>query len=427
MTIRLQQAPAGSVLVIALVFCAIVGAILVAYLSMVSGQYKLSHRSQTWNQCIPLCEAGIEEAMSHINHINTTSNFAINGWVLDGGAYRKQRSMNGGTMWMQINTEMPPTITVQGSLRMPTQSNSLNRFVRVKTKINLRFNQAILARGTVVCNSSGARVDSFNSGKTNESTLGQYDPLKATDRATIATVAKTAGVVDLGNLDLYGRVGTGPGGTVTVGSQGNVGSTTWNSNPANNGQIQPGYFTDDVNLYIPDGIVPSGFVMGVAPGGGTVNGTNYAYILNDGDYTLNGINLNNANILIQGKARLYVNGTTQVKGQIVIAPDASVEWYAGGSFDVSGGGIVNSPGLAKNFSLIGLNNCLSISYSGNARWCGTVYAPKATVTVTGGTDGIGAIVASTLKMTGGMGFHYDEALKGDPREGRFVAASWQEM
>src|SRR6185503_17145581 len=113
-------------------------------------------------------------------------------------------------------------------------------------------------------------------------------------------------------------------------------------------------------------------------------GTNYTYILGNADYTLGTINLN-GNILIQGKASLYVTGDTSLKGEIMLAPGASVEWYSGGSYDITGNGIVNSPGLAKNFSLIGLNSCLSVSYAGNARWCGTVYAPKASVTITGGS------------------------------------------
>src|SRR5688572_17544644 len=104
----------GGILVVTIIFCSLVGVVLVAYLSMLKSQHKFTYRSQVWNDCVATCEAGIEEAMSHINYSGTTSNFAINGWVLSGGAYRKQRNINGGFVRMAIATAIPPMITVTG-------------------------------------------------------------------------------------------------------------------------------------------------------------------------------------------------------------------------------------------------------------------------------------------------------------------------
>src|SRR6185436_9834858 len=106
------RAKTGSILVTTILFCSLIGVVLVAYLSMVGSQRKAVFRSQIWNECIPMCEAGIEEAMSHLNHNATVNNFAINGWVLSNGAYRKERSLNGGKVKMAIGTDFPPTITV---------------------------------------------------------------------------------------------------------------------------------------------------------------------------------------------------------------------------------------------------------------------------------------------------------------------------
>src|SRR5688572_30340664 len=149
---------AGSILVISIIFCALICSILVAYLSMVKTQHKFTHRAQTWNTVIPLCEAGVEEAMAHLNHFNTMSNFAINGWVLNNSFYRKDRSLSGGTVRMLIDQGSPPVITVTGYLRAPVQSNLLVRAVRVKTKINLRFPYAMLSKGSVTLSSAGAYV-----------------------------------------------------------------------------------------------------------------------------------------------------------------------------------------------------------------------------------------------------------------------------
>ena len=423
---RSYKAKAGSVLVIAIIFCALIGLILMAYLSMVKSQHKFTYRAQTWNTCIPLCEAGVEEAMAHLNHINTFSNFAINGWVLQNGFFRKERSLSGGHIRMLIDQGVPPVITVTGYLRAPVQSNILTRAVRVKTKINLRFPYAMLSKGPVSLSSAGSYVDSFHSGDPAYSTGGEYDPAKRTAEAIIATTAKSAGVVDLGNNDVYGRIGTGPGGSPNL-ANGTVGDLAFVSNPANDGKVQPGAVTDDVNLYIPDVLMPNPFAFGLAPPSLTVSGVTYTYVLGDGDWTLPAISGNSVKILVTGKARLYVAGSTTIgnAGSVNVAPGASLEFFANGNIDIKGE--VNNPGVAKSLSFLGMNNCLSVAISAGAEFACSVYAPRADVVITGNADGSGAIVGKSIKLTGGMKWHYDKALEGDPREGRYVASSWTEL
>src|SRR5688572_556244 len=97
---RSRHSTQAGALIITLIFCSLIAMVLMAYLSMVKYQHSFTHRAQVWNNCIPLCEAGLEEAMAHMNYIGTTSNFAINGWVLHTGAYRKERNLNGGFVRM---------------------------------------------------------------------------------------------------------------------------------------------------------------------------------------------------------------------------------------------------------------------------------------------------------------------------------------
>lgn len=413
-----------------ILFCSLVGVVLVAYLSMVSTQRKLSFRSQVWNQCIPLCEAGVEEAMSHLNYYATLNNFAANGWVLSSGAYRKERMLNGGRLRMAIGTDFPPTITVNGLLPSPLlQTNFLTRNVRVKTKLNRRFQYGILSKGQVSFSGSNPRVDSYNSTNILESTFGQYDPLKFTDHATVVTTSTSGGAINLNNADIYGKVATGPGGTVSTGS-GSIGSTLWNSNPLNAGRIEPGYSASDANVYIPDAMMPSPFGPAVMPTSGNVGGTNYTYVLSAGDYQVPYVSLGNGQtVYISGKVRILVDGDTSVtgSGQIVVAPGASIEYYSRGNVNVAGNGIINGSGVPKDFMLVGLPSCTSISYSGNAKFVGTMYAPQADMTISGSGDTCGAFVGKSVKIAGNGIFHFDEALLGDPREGRFIAASWEEI
>jgi hypothetical protein len=417
----------GTVLVIAVIFCALIGSILVAYLSMVNTQHKFSFRSQVWNECIPLCEAGVEEAMSHLNYA-TTSSWGINGWTLINGAFRKERTLSGGTIVMAISNVNPPIITVRGYLNSPLQTNYLSRMLEVQTKRSKRFPHAVLAKGKVTLAGNAARIDSFNSTNILTSTGGQYDPLKAGDGAIIVTTSKTSGNFDIGNVEVYGYVATGAGGNVTTGPNGNVGTTTWNANPLNNGRIEPGHYANDANQYIDDAVLPSSFAP-MAPGAGVVGGTNYNYVFGDGDYRLNTINLSSSDkIIITGNARIYVDTTISVSGQayILIGAGASVELYAGGDVSLSGGGVINTPGYAKDFSIYGLPTCKSVSYSGNSKFVGTVYAPQADVKLTGVNDSSGAIVGASVTISGGMSMHYDESLQAGPK-GRYLISFWREI
>ena len=414
----------GSILVMTIIFCALIGLILMAYLSMVKTQHKFTYRAQTWNNCIPLCEAGVEETMAHINHIKTTTNFAVNGWVLNGGFYRKERSLNGGTIKMVIDQSVPPVLTVTGYLRAPVQSNQLIRAVRVKTRINYKFQYAMLGKGTIDI-SGGSMIDSYNSTDPNKSTAGMYDPTKRTDQAIVATSAKTAGAVKIGNLDIYGKVAVGPGGTVSK-NNGTIGDVAWVSSAANDGQIQAGHFTDDVNLFIPDVQMPSPFSP-FAPGAGVVAGINYTYVLGNGDYTLPSINGNAVTIIVTGKARLYIPGSTSIgnSGGITVANGGSLEFFSNGNIDIKGG--INNPGMPKALSFLGMPNCNLVNVNAGGAFACSIYAPEADVTINGGGEGEGAVVANTFKLSGGMRWHYDEGLKGDPLEGRYVAASWIEL
>ena len=417
----------GGVLVITLVICGLVGLMLAAYLSMVSTQIAFTQRSQTWNNCIPLCEAGVEEALAHLNHHLTVSNFAINEWVEERGVYHKNRQFDQGECLMRIDSNYPPVITVVGKIPAPFGAGTISRSVRVRTRLNQRFPAAILARGNINMG-GGARLDSFNSTNELESTNGRYDATEATDHAAVATISRTPGDLNIGNADIYGSVATGPGGTVIVGPNGNVGSKPYNDNPGNNGTVEPDHYRDDANMNIPDGELPDPFGPTLSPQPGIVDNVSYTYVLGDGDYRIDLIDLRaKQNILVTGKARIYVQGATSVSGQarIIIAPGGSLELYAGRAVNLEGGGVMNN-GYAKNFSVVGLNTCTSVRYAGNSEFTGTIYAPNADVTMIGTSDAYGAFVGKTFMIGGTMDLHYDEALRDVPNRGRFIVKSWEE-
>src|SRR6185369_10518801 len=81
---------AGSTLLIVLIVGGLIGLTLIAYLKMTGNQNYFVARSQSWNITVPVIEAGLEEALTHLNRNGTTNvNMTADGWSLVNGQYTK--------------------------------------------------------------------------------------------------------------------------------------------------------------------------------------------------------------------------------------------------------------------------------------------------------------------------------------------------
>src|ERR1044072_5294856 len=122
----------GHVLVMTLVIAGVLGVAIAAYLNVIHTQNNMTVRSQVWNACLPLVEAGIEEALAHINSPGTT-NWESNGWSRQGTTnFVKSRPIGSGTFTctMSTNADPNPIITCTGSLPAPvTVGRGKNAFV----------------------------------------------------------------------------------------------------------------------------------------------------------------------------------------------------------------------------------------------------------------------------------------------------------
>src|SRR5262245_44078557 len=103
----------GSVLLVSLLTASVIGVALGSYLTLTSNQSLSVFRSMTWNEGIPVSEAGIEEALAQI-HTHGITNFSVNGWSwgLD-GCYHRQRDVGtwGAYYDVAIKPVDPPVIT----------------------------------------------------------------------------------------------------------------------------------------------------------------------------------------------------------------------------------------------------------------------------------------------------------------------------
>ncbi len=447
----------GSVLLITLMTAWVIGIALVSYLTLVANQNRRTYQSLPWTTCIPVLEAGIEEALTQIKYAGI-SNLGANQWSFNAGdqRYHKTRPVNNDGSYFDVGIQLDPrgephgpVIFSTGYVLAPagtgtplggetafgmilgTLSQStpafVSRTVRVTTIRQGSSPGGLNAKGSIVF-SGGAMFDSFDSSDPNGSSNGKYDLAKRKANAKAMTDLGTGGAISVGNGTIFGSAITGPNGKVTVGG-GSVGDLAFTA--SNSGKIQAGHTGNDANLQFDDVAPPFLYGSGSTPiaGLGLIDGllaTN-TWLLDSGNYQLGSVNISGGRtMLVTGNATLYVNGdfSTSGSGGLYIAPGASLKLYIAGTGSFSGNGIVNNAGVARNLSIYGLNSSRSISYSGTSQFIGTVYAPHADFKFSGTSGAFGAFTGETINVSGGAHVAYDEDLR---NTGDFVMESWNEI
>jgi hypothetical protein len=318
-----------------------------------------------------------------------------------------------------------------------TQTRSVDyvrRKVRVEAYRDALFTKAMAADGTINMNGNNVTTDGFDSMDPAYSTNGQYDPAKRKASGDVATnfdILNQSGV-NVGNANIYGAVSTGPGATITLGSNGKVGDTAWHADSTKKG-IQPGWSSDDMNVAFD--AVEEPFATELPPLPGIIDGVAYTHVLTNGNYMITVGNFG-GKVLVTGNATLYVTRTASVGFSgtdfIKIDPNASLKLYVGSpSVSIGGNGVLNQSGSALNFQYYGLPSNTSLALAGNAEFRGTIHAPSANFTLSGGgnsvTDFIGSSITKTVTMDGKFNFHYDEALRRVGPSRGYIVTSWQEV
>ena len=466
----------GSVMIFALTVMSVSAILMGSYLMLVQSQSASVSRSQSWNAAIAITEAGLEDGMALINkgahNIITdpwawTNNLTTDGWTTFGSSGTTRTvTINGATYTatVTISPGLTPTVTATGTApytslpwvfgtngyamipfpqpfvaqigaSQPQTSSSgnvtLGRTVQVQTvKIPL-FPVSVLTRLFFDMKGNNTTVDSFDSSNPLYSTNGQYSVALRRYNGDVATDSGLVNSLHLGNGNIYGHVYTGPGtaqSAVQVGAQGGVGDAAWQA--ANPGAIEPGYWLGDFNVAIPDVPTPT-FVGSALPAA-----SNGVITLNGGVYTTT--SSLSTPLVVTGQTILWVQNSFSSGVTISNTNSASLVLYVGttnasgnNSISVGGNGALNSPGYAKNLQIYGLPSLTGISFSGNAAFAGTIYAPEAALTGGGGgnntIDTSGAIVVNSVTLNGKWNFHYDENLKINGPIRGWIANSWAEQ
>jgi hypothetical protein len=130
----------------------------------------------------------------------------------------------------------------------------------------------------------------------------------------------------------------------------------------------------------------------------SLNGGTTAHV-SRGSYNVNSLTLTGNSILVVDSGPVVVNivGSTLGGGNTAL--------------DLSGGSIVNPSGIPINLQFY-YGGTKSTKLSGGTSTYAIVYAPNSAVNLSGGTDFFGAIVGSTVNLSGSTAVHYDRHLPG---------------
>src|SRR5437667_4935537 len=220
-----SAAQSGSTLFIILIITGLAGLVLAAYLTLLSSENAATMRSQSWNSSVPVLEAGVEDALSHLNAHGTT-NLNCDGWTQSGTIYWMQRSMGNNYYIVTISnwvagSSNQPIVESRGYVNTPlltasaeqpflatvvslggSTSNYLARGVRCAAKQEFMFTKAMVAKGNINLSGNNVTTDSFDSASTNYSTNGKYDNTKTKDNGDVATDSSVTNSLSLGNANI---------------------------------------------------------------------------------------------------------------------------------------------------------------------------------------------------------------------------------
>src|SRR4030095_8745195 len=101
-----RNSRSGKILMVTIFVAGVIGIVLVSALTLIKSQNQAVARSQAWNHCMPVIEAGIEEALAHLNNPRETS-LAVNGWTNNGSVYSFSRKTGDSFFDVQIINTNP--------------------------------------------------------------------------------------------------------------------------------------------------------------------------------------------------------------------------------------------------------------------------------------------------------------------------------
>jgi hypothetical protein len=397
MTRKKDEGRKGFVLVTAILIISILIIILTPYIARVSTEYRLMSKIYNSTAALDLAEAGIERGIWEVKYNGS----AFTGWtttVAGDGSKTSTLNVNGfqtssgraiGDYTVVVWTSPDETSSTTTATGYVPNRNAIDEKRIIKVAFSRHnFSKAVVGLGNITM-SGQAKTDSYNS------TLGSYASQPHTENGDMIT----NGSINLsGQAYIHGDANPGPGhpfsGHPNVsGSYGTLAAT---------------FTVDPIPAETINAARDSNSNANIVP---PITGTSLSVSGSD-VVTLPGGTYYFTSISVSGQAGINVTGPSTI-------------YVDGGNVSISGQGIVNN-GVPKNLLLYSTGN--NISLSGQAAFTGAIYAPSATVTLTGQENLYGSITCGTNVDSGQAAIHFDlDLMNVTPVFADNKVTSWQEI
>jgi Tfp pilus assembly protein PilX len=228
---------------------------------------------------------------------------------------------------------------------------------------NTLFSSGLFGSDGVTLNGN-AYTDSY------DSSIGPYGEK---NKFKTGNIGSNSDINLVGNATVNGDAIPGPKGSVSM--KGNA-EVTGLTDPASSVRT------------LPPPVIPAGAVdLGAIDLGGNTKKT-----LTAGTYQISSIS-------IAGNAQLTIDSSA-----------GPINLYVTGTVDIGGNGVFNNSGAPQNLSITQIGGA-NVSFSGNAAFVGTLYAPDSALSVNGNADLYGSFIGKAMSINGNGGIHYDQFLR----------------
>ncbi|MBI3887277.1 MAG: hypothetical protein HY302_16350 [Opitutae bacterium] len=453
-TSRLPRSERGSLLIVAMLLCAIIGVSLVSYYKLAATTLKGSTRSFLSMSNLDLAEIGVEQAMAcfYDQSTGTASATAWTGWTLSGTTAK--RTFSGYVpapnctgvvrvyVYYYTNSGGTPVIVAKATIT-PPDGPPLDKFIEVTLRNRGLWSTGLVGKTSVRMNSN-ARADSWMSDPDSDASTAAvaYSSGVRRDNGTVGTPNSANGSITMdSNAEIYGTANTG-GGTVTTNSNVRIYGASSPSSP----KVDTSRVHTDFNYTFPAITVPAPTTVNTistsvtAPrtfpqSGDNINASDGKYYYSFGSG--NNINMDsNKNLTIDGKvvwllqSHLGVDAihTSSNADTVFSGTTSTLEIYTNGNITLDSNNDINASGQPSRCLVYGTSaTTQTFTLSSNVNWGAAIYAPNMTFRIDSNCSLFGSVVANTIQMDSNAAFHYDESL-GNLGGGTGVSVSkWKEL
>ena len=463
---RVRSSERGSLLIVAMVLCAVIGISLASYMKVGKSTLAMSNRALYNNAAMNLAENGLEEAMYALNQHRLGNPGAWSDWTSDGSGADKKRSWtsasdkflefdqnaSGAVRVYIYSYASNPKIVVRATVNLSGKEAAapIEKWVEVQLRKTSKFANGLVAKDSITFKGNNASVDSWNSLYEDDGTpRGAPVPYSAAtrkDNGSVGSISVSVDAVLVQNADIWGYASTG-GALPSVGANGLIGPF---GTPA--GKMDMSRVSTDFSAnFDPVEAPPAAYTnvgnitdtLDLPLSGDTPAADGYFY------YEAGQINFNNKVLWIKKRATdtsspkviLKLTNTSKSidigggSGELAIEKNAELQIYAPGDIKIAGKGIMNGGTTAATSNLPNAlqiwgtktSGTQEIQIAGNGALSGVLYAPQGSVKINGNGDVMGSIVANDITIVGNATFHYDEALGMMDGNNPYRVSRWNEL